>query len=197
MDAVCEVRWVNILWHICNVKADTSSNPVSWFLWIGCKLQEWWLLHSWIEKSNAVCGTIIPIATALVYHVACTWFGVDRQAIDFTYLWINTTLGYYHCACILLVVQSLSIGIHGALLSREWKEVAKLIIQAYRKYCGLESYEDIQSRWQTIAIICSNNISFFQENKYYARINSVLSWFIALILTLPKKGTNYKYHISQ
>ena len=29
-----------------------------------------------------------------------------------------------------------------------------------------------------------------KENKDYARINSVLSWFIALILTLPKTRTN-------
>ena len=97
---------------------------------------------------------------------------LDRQAIGFTYLWINTSLGCYNYACILLVLQSLSIGIHGALLSREWKEIEKLITQHILKYWGLESYKDI---WQTIAIICSNNISFFKENKDYARINSVLS----------------------
>ena len=119
---------------------------------------------------------------------------LDRQAISFTHSWINTTLCYYHYACILLVVQSLSIVIHGALLSCEWKEVAKLVIQHIHKYLGAwKSYKDMQYRWQTIAVNCSNNISFFQENKDYARINSVLSWFIALILlkdTLPKKVTN-------
>ena len=118
---------------------------------------------------------------------------LDRQAIGFTYSWINTTLCYYHYACILLVVQSLSIVIHGALLSRKWKKVAKLVIQHIHKYLGLENYKDMQYRWQTIAVNCSNNISFFQENKDYARINSVLSWFIALILlkdTLPKTRNN-------
>ena len=66
-------------------------------------------------------------------------------------------------------------------------EIAKLIIQHIHNYWGLESYKDMQSRWQAIAVICSNNISFFQQNEDYARINSVLSWFIALILTLLKK----------
>jgi len=83
---------------------------------------------------------------------------LDHQAIGFTYSWINTTLCYYHYACILLVIQSLSTVIHGALLSHEWKDVAKLIIQHIHKYWGLDSYKDMQSRWQTIAVICSNNL---------------------------------------
>jgi len=83
---------------------------------------------------------------------------LDRQGIGFTYSWINATLDYYHYACILLVIQSLSIGIHGTLLSCEWRVVAKLVIQHIQKYWALESYKDMQSRWQTIAIICSNKL---------------------------------------
>ena len=39
----------------------------------------WTKLSDWVQKSDAVCGTIIPIATALVYHVACTWFGLSSH----------------------------------------------------------------------------------------------------------------------
>ena len=66
---------------------------------------------------------------------------LDRQAIGFTYSWINTTLCYYNYACVLLVIQSLSIVIHGALLSRKWKKVAKLVIQHIHKYLGLEKLQ--------------------------------------------------------
>ena len=51
---------------------------------------------------------------------------------------------------------SLSIVIHGALLSCECKVVAKLVIQHIHKYWGLEGYKDIQSGWQYLT---------FQEKK--------------------------------
>jgi len=70
----------------------------------------------------------------------------------FTYSWINTTLGYYHYACILLVIQSLSIGIHGTLLS-EWKVVAKLVIQAYSQVLGLGR---LQGHAVQVANYCHN-----------------------------------------
>ena len=82
----------------------------------------WTKLSDWVQKSDAV---IIPIATALVYHVACSSEPVHSNP------WCSP---------------------------KSWMEVAKLIIQHIHKYWALESYKDMQSRWQTIAVICGNNL---------------------------------------